>query len=57
MKKILILTFCLFQTLVNSQESIKEINFKGNVLNVEDNSPVIYATIILQKEEIYRVTD
>jgi hypothetical protein len=56
-KKILILSFCLFQSFVNSQVSKEDINFKGYVLNTEDNTPVIYATIILQKEEIYLVTD
>lgn len=57
MKKALILTISLFQILVNSQELKDEIIFKGNILNLEDNSPIIYATIILQKENIYRVTN
>jgi len=65
MKIIFALITFLFLTVVQSQEikTIEQIQvgqnsiLKGQILDKESNAPIPFATLILKKEEIYRVAD
>lgn len=58
MKKILILLLSLYCTFSFSQNpNDKIISIKGQLIDQDNNTPVPFATLIIEKEEIYRVAD
>jgi hypothetical protein len=62
MKNIFTAISFLFLTIVHSQEirtveNGKKVILKGQIIDKENNTPVPFATLILKKQEIYRVAD